>query len=1570
MKVNHRRILSLVLALVMIMTTAFMAFNTYAENEEEPVPEAQESVEEQMEAVADEILSAIEEEPAEEAPAGEAPAAEEEAPAAEEPEAAPEAAPAEAAPAEVPAAVNKITAQPESLTISTYDNAVFAVGVAGDVASVQWQVSRNGGQSWSNMNSWFYGNGMTLTLSSVSKSNSDYQYRAVVAFADGTTAESDAAVLTVVSPYIASQPQDAAVEPGDVAYFNVGVNGKTSSYQWQISKNGGRTWSNLSFWSYGSDAALSYRVNAEDNGALFRCVITCADWTRLTTETAELTTVRKLTAPQTEAAEVIVDAPVGVLPDDAELNVEERDAEEVEDKVAEVVDRPVDDMLALDISFKVNDTEEIEPDGEVAVTITTDKLVENADKEFALIHIKDDGTAEEIKNFTIEGDTLMFSSDRFSTYVLSWGTNNSATIHVGYLNSNNNDFTELTTTTASLDTSGDSIDLKAFAESVLPSGYAYIGARYSATENTGSVNELSGTTLTKNANGTWQAQVVTGDNNTITSTTIANGSHIYIFCEQKGTGGYTPPKPEGSSVNPETVAPNFAKTVTKNTDGTYTIKLDITGHQAPVQEGQGANVIIVFDTTKSMRYNMAGTDPGSYDPDSTTTRMYAAKAALRKLVSTLKPGDGTGDTNLVNVAFIEFNNQSAANTQPHSFSGSSWTSNQTTLNSYIDDLRPVGDNQSGTNWEVGLTACESLLATIPNNDNLKNNATYVIFVTDGDPNKCLEANLANYHYNSAAVAHAQDNANNVATKSYLYGVFCGASTGADRLETLITVANGEDTIAATSQTALEAAFENIGNIITSNLGSHSVNMDDGIPNLASIQQNVAGDAASFTYYKNDVEWTVAEGAPEATYDPSNGVVWDLSSVGKLDDNTKYSIEFTIWPTQESYDLIADLNNGLVDFDDLKPEQKTGITGSKETGYTLATNTHLSASYVNEADGQSYDVPNVPYTGKEMPLPTKTISVKKIWPENMLDKYGAAAYRYTDPETGEVETRYADEIELTLEREENGVRKPYLDIVVSKDGEDGDPDTTADNWTKSNIYVSCGFMTVKNGVVDIKEPGHDYQIVEPPEFLYYWDLISDVYHPMVINGESTVLVYDPDITAANPNNGIYEIPANSGRFYKTQSDTSNNTLEASNYRRSNLNLSKVIPEGADQDAEFVYKVKVTDAYSTDGNVWFSAWDNVAGGLVTDTWVTGEGVVAQGDGYFYAPNGTELTMTIKTNWNVRFLNVYHGTTFSIEETGMPNNFEFDKVEASTQYEIMLNSNKNWYTIEVQGEGDAAVQTGKITGTITEPNNNYYVTYTNKLKPEFYIYHSSVAGDGDLETIPMSAVNADGTYNLYAKTKTGTLYGGYYLDYAGKGTYADDGIKGTNGIAYTGMNIVWHTKDDNNYPQTVNGKEMKPTAGETYYIKEVPLCYLRNYHQINYVKDGGKLMALYLISAVDDANYKSTGLVLTKGSETSNVTTAMTFANTATGKSVTLRANTVFKSIGITGTGSEKNLLTYWDASKSSYFAVGTFTVLPYWVTPDGITVNGASTRTITITAMTKAGISKSDEDVVSSNIVYTE
>ena len=599
---------------------------------------------------------------------------------------------------------------------------------------------------------------------------------------------------------------------------------------------------------------------------------------------------------------------------------------------------------------------------------------------------------------------------------------------------------------------------------------------------------------------------------------------------------------------------------------------------------------------------------------------------------------------------------------------------------------------------------------------------------------------------------------------------------------------------------------------------------------------------------------------------------------------------------------------------------------------------------------------------------------------MLDEYGAADFR--DPATGETFT--ATEILLTLKRDGQN----YMDILVK--GSEG--------WKKDDIFVSNGFMTVETvdgeKVAHIKETGHDYQLVEPPAIMYYWDLVSDIYHPMVINGVPTILVYDQDKKAADVDNETYfaigKNADNSVRVYKKQTSTDGNTLEGYNYRRSNLNLTKTITSG-DPDALFTYTMTVKDSYSTDGYVWFSVWDLTANDFVYDVEVTGatkeikdipEGATIDAEagtctfinkddeqethpiasdgkyytGYFYATNNTAVTAKIKAGWNLRFLNLYHGSTYSFEETGMPGNFEFVSVAPTTQWDFMHPDNANWYTI------DATSTKGLITGTITEPNNNYTVTYTNAAKQEFYIYHSSVAGNGDLETIQMDTLPADGTFNIVAKTKPGTLYGGYYKDYTGKGTYADDGVKGTGGIKYdpatdAAQSGVWVLAD----AYTPAGTTMKPEAGVTYYLKEVPASYLRPTHMTTYQRWEKYLRDLILITTADDSNYTDVGFVIgatytPKEYFTKSLTISFgpNYDETVTEGEVTVDVTNTSANAG--GYVATKRIFSVNESTKDYTGIIGSKVVKPYWVTPDGITVTGAAMRVITVKDKDGDGIIK--------------
>ena len=247
-------------------------------------------------------------------------------------------------------------------------------------------------------------------------------------------------------------------------------------------------------------------------------------------------------------------------------------------------------------------------------------------------------------------------------------------------------------------------------------------------------------------------------------------------------------------------------------------------------------------------------------------------------------------------------------------------------------------------------------------------------------------------------------------------------------------------------------------------------------------------------------------------------------------------------------------------------------------------------------------------------------------------------------------------------------------------------------SEDEIYISCGNIsqnTTTNKYI-VHEDGHDYAITEPASFAYYWDLTGDVYHPMVINNQVVNLIKVD--TAAESDYTI------DGKYYKALSGDA--VLTATNERRSNLNISKTVVDKdgnhIENDQAFTFTVKVTEGH--DEEVWLSAFDENTGATVMDsTIVTGTGVQYQeSDGYFHAPSGTTLTMTLKDGWNYRFTNLSVGSTYSIEENSPdPDGYTFDSALATA----------------TNGATAGTVTGRKTEGTIDKSNSIYTAAYKNR-------------------------------------------------------------------------------------------------------------------------------------------------------------------------------------------------------------------------------------------------------------------
>jgi predicted secreted protein len=135
-----------------------------------------------------------------------------------------------------------ITQQPTDLTYCDGDNATLTV-TANGAQGYQWQ--ENSGSGWVNLsNGGIYAgvNTTTLTLTGVTAANDGYQYRVIVsgsANCAGTSTSSAATITEDSNPFIAQQPNDQFVCPGDAATFAVTASGSGLVYQWQEDSGSG-----------------------------------------------------------------------------------------------------------------------------------------------------------------------------------------------------------------------------------------------------------------------------------------------------------------------------------------------------------------------------------------------------------------------------------------------------------------------------------------------------------------------------------------------------------------------------------------------------------------------------------------------------------------------------------------------------------------------------------------------------------------------------------------------------------------------------------------------------------------------------------------------------------------------------------------------------------------------------------------------------------------------------------------------------------------------------------------------------------------------------------------------------------------------------------------------------------------------------------------------------------------------------------------------------------------------------------------------------------------------------------
>ena len=182
----------------------------------------------------------------------------------------------------------QITTQPTAQVVCEGANATFIVAGSGSGIIYQWQVSTDGGANWTNISG---ANASTYTAVAVTAGMNSYRYRCLLSNSTCTTPGiSNAGVLTVNRlPAIATGPSDALLCVNGSTTFTVLASGTLLTFQWQLSTDGGASYSNIAGATGNVYNALGVGIGM--NGNRYRAVVSGVCAPPATTSPALLTVI-------------------------------------------------------------------------------------------------------------------------------------------------------------------------------------------------------------------------------------------------------------------------------------------------------------------------------------------------------------------------------------------------------------------------------------------------------------------------------------------------------------------------------------------------------------------------------------------------------------------------------------------------------------------------------------------------------------------------------------------------------------------------------------------------------------------------------------------------------------------------------------------------------------------------------------------------------------------------------------------------------------------------------------------------------------------------------------------------------------------------------------------------------------------------------------------------------------------------------------------------------------------------------------------------------------------------------
>jgi len=164
----------------------------------------------------------------------------------------------------------------QSVCVGSNATANFTALTADTTQYYQWQVSQDGGLTWTNLinDNYYQGvNTSTLTVVSPQAAMNNYLYHCTLL--GQCTTYSNIAMLNIITN-VMTQPHDTLINIGGTAVFKAKANGTSPSptYLWEVSTNGGSTWSSSSLFPPVTTSTLTIiGPPLTWSGYKFRCIV-------------------------------------------------------------------------------------------------------------------------------------------------------------------------------------------------------------------------------------------------------------------------------------------------------------------------------------------------------------------------------------------------------------------------------------------------------------------------------------------------------------------------------------------------------------------------------------------------------------------------------------------------------------------------------------------------------------------------------------------------------------------------------------------------------------------------------------------------------------------------------------------------------------------------------------------------------------------------------------------------------------------------------------------------------------------------------------------------------------------------------------------------------------------------------------------------------------------------------------------------------------------------------------------------------------------------------------------------